>query len=165
MSLAGVFRFHFPGHRFKDDEGDHIADELSTKGRESNDELQAFNSVLLDVPSQEMKDPRKRGAPNGVSEPKRACLPDVAQESTPPRPPEIGTPPWEMRCKNGDPAAPAAPGAMEPSAPAAPVSAAPTKVVRTLPAFLKPSALSLELMNDKNYKFIMGLSLEEGRSK
>lgn len=159
MSLKHVFRYHFPGHRFKDDEG-RIVDELSTKGRESNDELQAFNSVLLRDPPEEKKDPRKRCAPNGVPELlKRTCPSEVAQESTPPRPTEIGAPIWEWLRQNKDPVAPAAP-----AAPAAPISGAP-KMVRELPPVLIPSALALELMNDKNYKFIMGLSLEAGRSK
>ena len=144
--LSHILRPYFPGHRFSDNQGK-IVDELSTKDHDSNNELQAFNSVLLRDPPKEKKDPRKRGAPNVPELLKRTCLPDVARESTPPRPPEICAPIWEWLRQNGE------------------ISGAPNKMVRELPPVLKPSALALELMNDKNYKFIMGMSIEDGRKK
>ena len=158
MLLSRVWQTHFPGHRVPVNEAK-IVDDLSTKCRESDGELQAFNFVLLHTPSKENKDTSKRGAPIMVTEPKRACLPDTAHESTPPRPPEIGAPLWDWMGRKEDPhAEPAAPAVVEP------VTSAPsTRIIRKLPAAIKPSALALELMNDKNYKFIM--AAEEGRSK
>lgn len=138
--LDTIWQTHFPGHRGSVK----IVDALSTKGRESDRELQAFNFVLLCEASKGIKDPRKRSAPSRVSESKRSCV--SVKADTPPRP--------DARAVS-EPAA--FPAAVEP--PVAPVSAAPSKIVRTLPPLLKPSALALELMNDKNYKFIMGMKM------
>ena len=137
MFLSQVWHDHFPGHRFSNNEG-MVADALSTKGRESESELQAFKfSMLRDPPSKENQNHRKRASRNAASEAKRPCV----QEAAPPLAllPVVVVEPQVL------------PNAI--------------KIVRTLPPFLKPSAAALALFDEKHYNDIMEIVKKKAEAK